>query len=856
MATSQPFGPQTGFSLPPAKMQAVPGAFDSYAAPFNNTQKKGYLTSHGYNPEEADALMSGGNPVAKDTITYAPKKPPVSASVGMAKKGVALSPDNLQKLRSQGIPDDVIADEMAKSSTHFALQLKKIRTKFVGDPAATSAFLGTRFYGDPQYNPTKQTEQKNYLTKTLDHVYQSANDVLGEGGVMEQYNRGEIGPLQAVGRSAGAIYHGALTPVLDPLTDITKGVLDATGASSALQSGFQAARESQLGQAVEPYVQNAVEGYQNLPQNSGWRDLAAAGQAGLDTLGVLGAESAVQTSKRAGTQAATHPWQTIRHPIQSGKAVWTGKGPTSAGPGGTTGATTERQLTGTAKEAVSKGMDEKFMTFAAEQNPDTRAVMAKMTEAAHEGGNVLGGTVKHKEILGGQMMDSAAYVLEKKQAIGKALGAMKSSVADELINLSDDYDDILTQLRNKGAVINEKGKIISLAGAADDNIPLLQKTLDFLQPDDVGNVVRSGKEVDMWRTKMFEEMNSAKAKLQPSSAGQSTLGFAEKLTNDVRRSTLVRMAKGNSNLVAANDAYEELATASSQYLKSIGYKGKLNVEAITAKELRAGEVALRTLGNASAETRDAFTKLIETAKKYGRVSSVDDMALIKYADALEDVFPITPTRSLSGQVSRGTKDALGNFTEDVITQGPKASITRAIADRLIDRVNSMRGITPENRYRLLMEVLNAPPETEFFTIMEKVLPDSEVPAQMKGVTAGELAPSARAELSQATPSSQEAPQLPRGGASQPPTQGGLQTSPKMMPQANANVNENRLLGLHGEGADDSLAALSGGGEPNLAHMSLKDYEAMHAAEVADIAKGMDPKAALAAERAKFLKNQK
>ena len=716
------FGPQLGYDLSsPVRTQAVPGAFDSYQSqqkPFNEAQKQEFLKQHGYSTQESHDLMAGRNPIAKNTVQYAPKQT-AKAGAGMAKNGLALSPDTLSMLRSQQVPDDVIADEMAKTSPHFASQLQKIRKKFQGDPDATSAFLNTRFYGDPQYNPAKNDPEKgkNYVTKTLDHIYQSAQDVLGEGGVMQQYNRGDINALQAVNRSAQAIYHGALTPVLDPANDLTEFALDKTGASGLIQSGVQAARESEIGKAVEPYVQGAIEGYKNLPAGSPIRDLASAGQAGLDTLTVLGADAAVKMVQRAVGQAVKHPFQTIRHPIQSGKSVWTGETMST----GTQGPTTEtRQLTGTAKTAVDKGMDEKFMTFVADQNADTRAVMSKMTEAAKEGGDVLGGTVKHKEILGGQMMDIAAYVLEKKQAIGKAIGAMKTSLADEMFNLSDDYDDLLVQLRSKGAVVNDDGKILSLAGAADDNIPLLQKTLDFLQPDDTGRVIRSGKEIDMWRTKMFEEMNSAKAKLQPSAAGQSTFGFAEKVANDVRRSSLVRMAKDNTNLLAANDAYEELSTAASKYLKAIGYKGRLKIEDITAKQLRAGEVALRTLGNASADTREAFQQLIQTAQKYGRVSGVDDMALIRYADALEDVFPITPTRSLGGQVSRATRDAAGKLTQDVVEgKGLSRSITERLTEPVMKVYDKVRGLTPENRYKLLMEVLNSPEDTQFFTTLEE-----------------------------------------------------------------------------------------------------------------------------------------
>ncbi len=675
----------------------------------------------------------------------------------MAQRGLSVSPDAYESSRAEGKTADYIADQMALSSPHFASQLTKIRKKYGADPAATEAFLNTRFYGDTKYNPVSKTvtsaggEVKaptGYVGKTLDRIYNAQKNFYTG---IDQYNRGEITGGQAALRGAGQIYSGALSPV----TEATKEIAGAAynnipGVKSGLEYLGSEVANSQFGQQVKPYIQQGMEAYQNLPQDSGYRDLMAGGQAGLDTLDVLGAQGAMNVAKRGA--AAPFQSQTYRHPIQSAKAVWNGKGKP---PAETLAPDETPQLTGVARKAVKAGMDENVMTFVAEQNPDTRAVMAKMTSAANEGGKQLGGTVAHKEILGGQMMDNAAYVLEQKGIVGKALGAMKSAVADDVVNLSDDYDNLLTELRNKGAVLNDKNQIISLAGAADDNIPILQKTLDFLSPDEAGNVARTGKEIDMWRTKMFQEMNSAKAKLQPSAAGQSTFGFAEKLTDDMRRSALVKMAKGNRNMIAANDAYEELSTQASKFLKSIQYKGKLDIESITAKELRAGEVALRTLGNASAESRDAFMNLIHTARKYGRISNVDEMALIRYADTLEDIFPIVPTRSLQGAMSRGTRDALGNFTEDVLLQGAKSGLTRAAVDKVGEGIKFMRGITPENRYKLLMEVLEAPPDTPFFTVVKKALPDrlaNELgESTVKGVDAGDMKDIAKSELDATLP---------------------------------------------------------------------------------------------------------
>lgn len=707
MATPQTFGPQ----------------------PFD---KKKFLQER-FSPEEADVLLAGGTPNYKDTLKQAPlTKPnqaPVKAGAGMAQKGLSVHPDALEAARAEGKADDAIADLMAQSSPHFASQLTKIRKKFAGDPAATTAFLNSRLFGDTSYSPSKPTESKGYLGRTLDRIYQSAQDFVGPGGYTDQMNRGELSPGQAILKGAGSIYHGATAPVSEGIASVANAAMQIPGVQPALQSVGRTIADSELGKAAAPIIQEGVDWYQNLPQDSGFRDLAVVGQAGLDTLDVLGAGQGIQSLKTMGKGAA----QTIRHPIQAFK-------------GKPIPQTATRELQGPAKAAVKSGMDERLMTFAAEQNPDTRAVMAKMTQAASEGGKVLGGTTKHKEILGGQMMDNLAYILDEKKHVGQALGAMKKAVADDMFDLTDDYLAFLGELRNKGAVINDRGVITSLAGAADDNIPLLQKTLDFLMPNETGRVVQKGQAIDLWRTKMFQEMNSAKAKLQPSTAGQSTLGFAEKITNDVRRRALTKMSAGNKNMILANDAFEELSTEASKFLKSIQYKGKLDIDSITAKELRAGEVALRTLGNASADSKDAFMSLIETARKHGRISNIDEMALIRYADALEDLFPITQPRSLQGAVGRGTADATGQFTEDVIRGGVKRAAINRAADAVIEKLDKIRGITPENRFKLLMEVLEAPPETEFFTIVQKVLPMSQEQALMptsQRLTAGDMAPYAK-----------------------------------------------------------------------------------------------------------------
>lgn len=636
-----------------------------------------------------------------------------------------ISIEALESLRKTGMTDDAIAEQMAQSSPGFSSQLSKIRKKFAGDPAATTAYLNTRFYGVVDHAPDKP---KGIVGRSLDRVYDNfQKDTQDIRTALEQNAQGQQGFVETVGEVAGNLSSIVASPVALPAQEAVGSLAKAAYENvPGVKPLLQEVGQSRLVQeGIVPAIQTASQVSSNLYEKSpSFRALAALGEGASDLADVYGAAQAGKFALNSGIQAAKAIPQI---PRLAGQAIGTtariGTQPIREGFGGfmqgvrgqvddAAKAAAPMELSGVAKEAVSKGLDENVVRFAVEQAPETKKAMAAMVKAAKEGSTKLGGDTAHKEILGQYILNNTEHLLNEKKAIGDALGAMKKGMADDVLDLTDDLVDLQTELRNAGAAINEKGIITRLAADSDDNIPMLQEALNFLQPDDAGRVVRRFKDVDMWRSKMFKEMNSAKAKMQPSASGQSVFGFAEKVVNNLRRSAIKRASKNNSRLLAYNDAYEELSTQTSKFLKSIGYKGKLDIDSITAKELRTGEIALRTLGNASAETRDVLRELTAMARKYGYTSKVDEMNLVRWADTIENLFPVTPTRSLQGGVSRGTKDALGNFTEDVIRSGARRGVIGAVSEKVMEGIDTFRGMTPENQYRLLLELLDDAPSAK------------------------------------------------------------------------------------------------------------------------------------------------
>lgn len=717
----------------------------------------------------------------------------------ITKYGGIVSVDNLENQRKSGVKDDAIADQMAQESPVFASQLSKIRKKYNGDSAATTAFLNTKWYGVVDHSPE---QPKGIVGRSLERIYNNyKKDIVDIGQSLEDRQQGEQGFIDTAGQVAGNLASIAFSPVAQPFQEAfgtaAKGAYEnIPGVKPALQSLGQS---SIVQKGILPAIQGTSQFLQQESQrNPALRTLGAVGEGLADATDfyagtqiaragakatIAGAKMIPQLPRMAG-QAAGTALRVGTQPIRSGFSGFMqgvrGQADDVTKAVSNTFDDATMELTGKAQEAVKAGMDEKVMKFVVQQNPETKRAMLSMVKAAKKGAEKLGGDTAHKEILGQYMLNNIDHVLTEKSTVGKALGAMKKGMSDEVIDMTDDLVGLQTKLRNAGAIINEKGVITRLAAESDDNIPMLQEALNFLQPDDAGRVVRRFGDVDMWRSKMFKEMKSAKAKLQPSASGQSAFDYADKVVNGLRRSAIKNASKSNPRLLAYNDAFEELSTQASTFLKSIGYKGKLNIDDITAKDLRTGEVALRSLGNASADVRESFQNLINTARKYGMDSNVDEMGLVRWADTLEDIFPITPTRSLQGGVTRGTRDALGNFTEDVIKGGAKRGVIEAGSAKVMEVVDKMRGMTPENQYKLLIEVLEAPSDTPMVKILNTLddVPQSVKDAS-KGIDAGDMKPTA----------SSLSDELSRSGSTENQVLGkDLTTSPTTLPPQSQGVN--------------------------------------------------------------------
>lgn len=295
---------------------------------------------------------------------------------------------------------------------------------------------------------------------------------------------------------------------------------------------------------------------------------------------------------------------------------------------------------------IRSGADERVVSLVKDTTTGERKVLRELAEQARKKeADPTPNTSQPKEIAGRELLKPVDYLIEERNKIGSELGKARETLSTtNTLNINPAFREFQQYLTsNLGLRIDRNGKLIKgLGKIADSDLREIQKIYDDLRPDTVGTAMRSEKWVDDYLQRTFKEYDLRQAREKTFSDDVSRV--AEK----ARQSLKQQMPEDYNALLTS---YASVMKPLQDFVKLTGYKGDL--EKLTAKELRAGEVALRVLGNASDRPQSVIDELITTAKARGYVSDVDLNKIIYLTDQLEDLYDITPTRGFSGSTARG-----------------------------------------------------------------------------------------------------------------------------------------------------------------------------------------------------------
>lgn len=264
-------------------------------------------------------------------------------------------------------------------------------------------------------------------------------------------------------------------------------------------------------------------------------------------------------------------------------------------------------------------------------------------------------TAQPKQIAGREFLKPVEHIVEARNGAGARLGEFRRNLSPEKnVNTNPAFRNFHQNLKDKyGVQFDKNGKIIPGKGILPEkDIVQVQKLYDELR----SKTITSQKDIDEFLRRSLEEYDITQQREKAFS------NLVSEVAESARYEMRQLMPDGYNR---AATQYAELSKPLEEVARLLGYKGKMSE--ISTKDLRAGEVALRILGNAADRPQSVIDEVLRVAKETGYTSEIDLNRLIYVTDQLEDLYDITPSRGFSGSTQRGIDQSAAGALGDVAT---------------------------------------------------------------------------------------------------------------------------------------------------------------------------------------------
>lgn len=316
---------------------------------------------------------------------------------------------------------------------------------------------------------------------------------------------------------------------------------------------------------------------------------------------------------------------------------------------------------------IRVGVDDASVKLIKESTPsEVKIYRDLVSKAKIKSGDLL--AEQPKVAIGQAFMKPVDHLIKTKNSIGAKLGAIRQKLSNAQMDVTPQWQQFKAYLDSRGITVDAKGKFTGSGNMAPSDLRVLQGLYDELKPDKTGRVLRSQKWIDEWSQRTFKEYDLRQAR---------ELTFSDDVTRTVEKARGVFKTALPQEYRTLSTQYSEVMKPIQDVTKLLGYKGDL--DKLTTKQIKAAEVALRVIGNASDRPQSVIDAMLKVANKYGYTSDVDLKKVIIFADALEDVYPnITPKRGFTGSTARGINQSGLGVAGDVASGNVKGVLGQVL----------------------------------------------------------------------------------------------------------------------------------------------------------------------------------
>lgn len=307
------------------------------------------------------------------------------------------------------------------------------------------------------------------------------------------------------------------------------------------------------------------------------------------------------------------------------------------------------------QKAVAAKIPQPVATFVHGLSTQEKTTAMKMLDLQEEGMKNLSSKNRPESLIGQNVLDRVKAIADANKKAGEGTQGAVSAIADKPVNYEGTAKTFMDHLDTLGIHPAEDGKL-DFSGSQFDgpasakNRNFLQAAYEKLSPAADGSYVKSAKELHIGRQSLFQTIKD-----QPSAdpfAGEATMAV-----NTARKGLLKDISSQGGE---AGTAYRGNATTYAttektlqDFYKLIGKKWAGKPE--DALSLKAGEVANRLKGNASADVNEIFARLEQVARDSGFKSSTSLANLADFNAILKEIVGDTQTNGFAGGIERGTR---------------------------------------------------------------------------------------------------------------------------------------------------------------------------------------------------------
>lgn len=320
---------------------------------------------------------------------------------------------------------------------------------------------------------------------------------------------------------------------------------------------------------------------------------------------------------------------------------------------------------------IKNGADERVVNVIDRSTPEEIPIYRELVEQAKKAEQFPEDPRQLPKVIAGrEFLKPVDYVIKQRKLVGQELGDYRKNKLTKTQDIDTNlaFRNFHKYLKDTYQVrFDKEGKIIPDSGTiAASDVPQVQKLYDQLKSDKLNSQV----ELDQWLQRTYKDYDLVQKREKTFSEEVSTI--AERA-----RSEVGKLMPEEYNVLRKR--FAQLSTPLNDMVKILGYKGDL--DKLTAKELKAGEVALRMFGNAADRPQSAIDNILNVANENGYQSPIDINKLVYVTDQLEDLYDITPSRGFSGSATRGVNQSSVGVATDAATFNVGGLFDRAMSSR-------------------------------------------------------------------------------------------------------------------------------------------------------------------------------